>query len=982
MSTATKNRDNQEREKPLTSAEQAEFERLAAQLDSMPSSSQSHGTPANTVYDDQVPGSSTAGNSPGSGSNTGTKSGTSASAGLPGVSAPSSAPGHSSGSSGKSKEEFSGDEIEGQEASREDTFSDPNRLGRGYTSEPEDDDSRGNFFERGKEAIKKRQKMAIIGGLFLSITTGSWLFMLSILPFQMPHFFGNLDFKSMGRLREIGFEGRSRAWVQAYLTARLMDIDGPPDSTMPGGGPNNKTTDNILFRANRVDTGNPFVDWYKTVKVSNFEAEMFEKHGVKFSSIAVREGNQVVIRTAKVTVKDKVELEFNLQNEGIDATTIQRAMNGDIEAFEEIDRLTGKLSQFVEIKVMGNKEGKKELNRTLREVLELDGKKWNRGIVRWFMKKSIGNQTGMTSFTFFEATREKWKQKGVSVRNKMLDRMLPVNTKSSKVLKCMFGVESCRASSDPSSPDNRNLPTVGSGTPGRNGADGQPLAGGDDDPALAEELVPVANAELSDVQKKVALGLIKAGGIALNVISIIDAIAKFDKTMSEGTLGKLVEVARGQQLASFYATSKVAADQFMTEVKVGDEVDDFNSGLIMNATNNEAWQTVVNGRSNLVLAAGFTPAMDKLSYCSAEHQAQIEMPENTKAAEKEYAFNCPQDQIGVSSAKALEAGWKASVGLVLGPILEVWRNSIGLVSEVIDDLVGLIVGPVMEAVINVLGLQDNIQDVTAWLGKKALQFSGAGLMWSETTPTGRLVNLLFQGAAWTAESTARYLGASITTPETEVKTIDAYRKIREQKIADTSLYDRYLALDKFDSVASNALFALVNRPPSQIGESLLGSIGSVFTAPFAIFSNTVNAQDIRGGIDDPYLNSRKIAAIQTYDFPMKECIEKPVIGAKPPKIKDGVWGANGDGLKDTMTPQSATNADELGIFKPEELNWDLLRDSDRWYTELYTRVENDDSKALPVWNCALLDNAVAGGMGGLYGYKGVGAASSSDVIRK
>ncbi|MET1033088.1 MAG: hypothetical protein ABWX94_01170 [Candidatus Saccharimonadales bacterium] len=948
----------------LSAAERAEFDQLAARLRDTPSgdSDQPHGTPNNQVYDDGFQNAH-AGNTPGLKKDSG----------LPGISSRSSAPGHDE----PGKSELSGDDIEGQEAFRDDTFSDPYQLGRGYTAAPEDyDEPDGNMFDRGKRFFKKRQKTVIIGSVFLSLTTGSWLFMLSILPLQWPHFFDNLDFKSMGRLREVGFEGRSRRWVQAYLTARLMDIDGPPDSVH---GPNNKTTDNILFRADRVDTGNPFTDWYRTVKTSNFESEMFDKHGIKFTSMSTIQNGVRVTRPAKVTVNDKVVLEFDLQKEGIDADIIERALNGDITAFEEIDRLTGKLDQFVKIEVFGNKEGKKELNKTLKEVMELDEKKWYRGFVRWFMKKNIINQTGMTSFTFFENTKEKWKEKGVSVRNKMLDRVLPTNSKNGALARCIFGVSSCRASSDPSSPDNRNLPTVGTRAPARTGPDGQPLSGGAEDPRLAEMATP--GPEISDIQRKVALQTIKVGGFVLNAISFMDALANADKTISDGTISKIVEMARGQQLAGLYAQGKVMAGQFKTENKIGEEVDD-SVGLIMNVTNNEAYQTVVNNQPNLVLAAGFTAATDKLSYCSIEHQAEIEKAENKREAEKEFAYNCDQDKIGVSGAKALEAAWKASVGAVLGPLLEVWRNSIGLVSKLFDDLVDAIVGPLMQGIIKVLGLEDNIQEVTAWLMQKAMQFTGAGLMWSETTPSGRIVNLLFQGAAWVAESTARSVGAAETTAQTEVTTTAAYRRIREQKIADTSLYDRYLSLDRHDSMASNILFAIANRPVSQLGESLLGSIGGIFTAPFTIFSNTVNAQDIRGGIDDPYLNSRKIAGIKTYDFPMKECLEKPVIGTIPPKIKDGVWGANGDGSGDMMTPQSATNADELGIFKPEELNWDLLRDSDRWYAELYTKVESDDSKALPVWNCALLDNAVAGGIGGLYGYKGVGAASSSDVIRK
>ena len=94
-----------------------------------------------------------------------------------------------------------------------------------------------------------------------------------------------------------------------------------------------------------------------------------------------------------------------------------------------------------------------------------------------------------------------------------------------------------------------------------------------------------------------------------------------------------------------------------------------------------------------------------------------------------------------------------------------------------------------------------------------------------------------------------------------------------------------------------------------------------------------------------------MAGVITYDFPKEACLDAPML---------------------TMDPDTATNAVQMGIFKPGELTWDVVSDKDKWYDALYAKVGDDDDKAMKVWNCALLDNTVEGSVGQPYGYQAPG----------
>jgi hypothetical protein len=861
------------------------------------------------------------------------------------------------------------------------------QLGKGYNPNNQGDDGKkpGRLRRAGRKirsGMKNRRRAAIAGAAFSALGVVGGIAFMSLLPFQLHHIMQNIDAHTFARLQGVDVEGRSSKWIQAYMLARLMDIEDAKGNAKPD--------ENILFRAKRVDNNKPWKDWYKTTRTTNFEQDVFKKHGITFSSIAKREGNQIIVRPAKVMVKNKAVFEYNIRAAGFTADELKRGLAGDIEVLEKFDRMTGQLKSLIRVEVFdGDKSARKEVKKVVKEMVKVNNiRSWN-AIKRYHVRKDIQNMTGIRDWTFFEKTRAKWKEKKISARNKLLAKALPANLKSGKFLRCMFGIDTCRVSTDPYSPDNRNLPVNGRNAGSdRTDSSGNPIGTGE--ASLEPGIKP--DAELSDLSKKISRQLIKAGGLAASIVPLVSSLAIFDENVNNHAFSGAVEVARSQQMIDFAAQLSIASSQLNTSEVVGDEVDDF-MGIFANITNTEGWETIVNERPNTVLAAtnDFVPASNKKEYCSEEHQAVLDKPENYKYAANEFAHHCPADQIGaVTRAALFEDDWNNGLGKILHPVLEVWRNTIGAIEDIFNAIVDAVLGPVMEAVLSALGLDKKIEEFMGWVGEKVLAFSGAGPMWNERNIERKAGNFAFQGRAATAEASARGQGAALTTPQMKQDTEDAYFSSMREKWQDKSFSERYLSLDEPDSMASNALFALVNRSPSSIGRSIVSSMGSLFSIPLNFLSKTVHAADQDAG--SPYIAARDFAGIPTFDFPKDRCLDRDVIGVTPKPIRtafDGTPiygdGASGDGLKESMTPQNATNAVELGVMKAEDLNWDLLQDKDRWYAALYEWADDDEEDletVKKVWNCALLDNAVAGGLGGLYGYQGVGALSSSKTILK
>lgn len=805
-----------------------------------------------------------------------------------------------------------------------------NQVGSGYT--PKDRQSGKGIFSKLK---RRRRRVALVAagvGAVASLV-GSIFFGLS--GFGLHNFMANLERTTFARY-QVDMRGRSSKWLQAYIELRLGEVE---DKNLAP-----KDRANVLFRADRVDTNRPLTDWYRTLRASKFEQDVFEKRGIKFSTFAYQDGNIIKYRPALVTfVNTGEQLTFDPGQKAFDAIA-----KGDVNAFN------GELEKFVRIKVYdGDKAGRVAIKTLLNEEYP----QWWKAIKRFHLRHDIQNMIGVRSWTFFEKTRQTATEKKISIRNKIITNALPEDSKSGKLIKCLFGIDNCTATTDPANPKARAYTHDGTHKSGdkTGDADGNPktpdipLGDGTGDASIQAGADGVAG---EGVRKAIVSKLFGAAGI----LSMLDSLSRFSESLHNHSFSKLVVNAKGGMAVGLLTTFMVADDQSKTgELNSGE----FNTFMqdFANPTNSEGWTTVVSPSSSTgkVSAATteFVQAKDKQNFCSAKHQAEISLPQNKQAADQEFQWNCPKDQVGSANQFGeFEDAWNNGPGAILNPILQAYHAAVGGIVGVFNDLTGFITGPLISGALSVLGLTDDVKEVGAYVADQAMAFGGATPPVDEQSPSGKVGNILLQGGSVLAESTMREQGGASTTATTAAlatKNYVAYETEQEH----SSISNRYLALSNPQSLLSRQLFAISTMSLSNFSQTAMTVFASAFSSPLRTLSLPAHAATSDPG---PYA-AAKFAGIDnnTYDLPA-ECL-------------------NANPLD--MTPQSATNADDLGIFKPDELTWELLSNKETFYDALYQKVDDNEDLAKKVWNCALTDNTVRGGIGAPYGYKGEDAYQDS-----
>ncbi len=151
---------------------------------------------------------------------------------------------------------------------------------RGYFN----DEAKGEISGRANSLLgNKKSRRLLIGGL--AVTLPMVLFALAFVPnllglLKIENFLQNIDAATFSRLNA-SFDRRSDKWIKSYVALRMTEIDGEAN---PG-------RDTLYFRANKVDTNNPIRDWYRTLRTSNFEKNVFEKNGIRFTTAAVTQAD-------------------------------------------------------------------------------------------------------------------------------------------------------------------------------------------------------------------------------------------------------------------------------------------------------------------------------------------------------------------------------------------------------------------------------------------------------------------------------------------------------------------------------------------------------------------------------------------------------------------------------------------------------------------------------------------------------------------
>jgi hypothetical protein len=776
----------------------------------------------------------------------------------------------------------------------------------------------------------KSRRTAIIAGASGSAIAGIALVSFGFLNFyKLDGLISNIDEQSFARVNG-SLDQRSSKYISAYMRLRLADI---------GDDPKNIDTDNILFRSNKVDTNSPISDWYKTLRTSKFEEDVFNKHGIKFASFAYREGSQIKFRPARIKVKDKIIVGNSLPDD-IQAGIRNAVATGDWNSFND-DKLMAWINTDIDI-YSNDKEARREIKTVVN-----DNTRFYQVVQRRQVRKAIQNMTGVRDWRFFEDTRNKLDEKKINVRNKIVEKSIPESTKSGKFVRCLFGITDCKFSEDTSDPENQAASDlIGNDNPDK---EGDPV--NQTDPHAPKEVVDMGPA--ADVIKKVISNTAPVLQ-ELNVVSTLDSLSRIDTAVSNNELSKSVSVARGTQAMSLYQGMKTARDQAKTGELQGAEYNQLMQVLGPVAAS-EGWTKVVDNQGD---ASKLTDTQESRKYCSKENQADIE--NNPTKANKQFANLCGGKQIGGgSNAQTLEDSYKNSIGAVLHPIVGVYkqiRNTpiIGTALDLANAIIGQVTGVLtnaLQGILKLVGVDDDLQSMMLWLTQKIVAFLGAGPILNGNESAGVLFNWMVQGGAYTAEATARFLGGAVTTAASKVSAEQNTAQYIADQNASMSTYDKYLSLSNPDSPAAKGAIAVtqINIQSVINGISNFGTLFRIIGSPI----NTLLSGHAGAATDKPY-NAANFAGIKSIDQ------DPSCYGLDPI----------------TMAPKDATNVQEvlvpLGIDVPDsDITWDLLRDNDKWYAYVYGKLgdrSNASEIALTIHNCQLTDNAAMGGLGATHGY--------------
>lgn len=697
---------------------------------------------------------------------------------------------------------------------------------------------------------------------------------------------------------------RSAAYIRAYTRIRMMDINGDFDKN-----------GNHFFRAKNISTGTPLYDWYKTLRTSSFESDAFNKNGIYFGSF-VNDKNEIVPGFIKVDGA-------NISPDNMSA--IQKAIQkGD---WADLDN---NFSQFFDkVDLANHKAGRA----AIKDLVSTHTQNFN-VFKRRQLRKSIQNLAGVRQWRFFDQSRATATKSLKDFRTKLIVAVVPESTSSGKFVRCLFGISSCRFSADTADPVN----STGEGlkTPPREHKDSSGKV------VKAVDYAPAAKA----IQKLAGttLGVLNAE----EWLSTIESLAKVSQAIKDGSITASVTVARGVQAISLYQVFETARDQMKTGQVSSDEVNQLMQS-IANITAAEAWIKTVNGSGNPavpIALAGTAASAAAVSYCAPNHVPN----------ENEFAYLCPNSRIGINKASDLSNSINSGVGRVFGPVLDGYDSVFGGVLGAIDKVLNKVLAPLSDAVLATLknvvpSVYNSALNAVEWaIGKLAVELGAVPII-GENTTSGEIGNWLPQGRAYLTEATMRDIGARRTTPvdkQTAQKIVAGYQY---RQFSQQSLATRYLSPSNPDSLVASGLFALGQLKLSSIG-GLFTDFGSIFKTIASAISLPFTHRALAAPTDDGYVAAevaglRVNDKLQTYDFP-PDCY-------------------NIDPL--SMTPQNGTNIRTiLGNVPSSELTWDLVTNSQAWYAYVYKKANNNTAKAQQIYNCNLLDNAVRGSLGFVYGY--------------
>ncbi|MEK7603344.1 MAG: hypothetical protein AAB459_03820, partial [Patescibacteria group bacterium] len=700
------------------------------------------------------------------------------------------------------------------------------KLGAGLTSTKEkflgeDGDKLGKGFtgKLGKSGMRGNMKRYGAAVSVIGVIGASLLGLLGFFrTFTLEHLMANVNQETFIRFNA-SFDRRSDRWFRSYLQLRLTEIEGNTD-------PNQN---NLFFRANRVDTDNPGRDWYRTMRTSSFEKELFDKHGIKFTSVLEVDPNnpngppKLKSGFVQLVTIDGQGSGFSLAAEGID---INKIRNNEVG---ELKRLGTKLDTHVQTKVFDNdKVGRKEIKRIVRENTHaLSFRK------RRHVRKDIANMTGVRDWRFFDKTRTKVENKTLEFRQKFIRKVLPESSRILKFIECLFALGKCPAASDPNHADNRNAAgdLTGETRPGdtvsETTVDGDgntvtrdvPVDGTDARNVIDEAVQGAAKAtaeELAEegagtagtrIAKKIVTDLISKGNVLISILDKLNGVNKLFKTDSSGQsrMDKLIRTARVTSAMTASAAFLTMADQ----AKSG-EADPAQIGAAVEYLegfeNSEAYLTAIAKQPPNVVSA----------------QSDDNCSSTSEFKRGDYVPLCDfQKPNGGNRTSGFQDAWNSFIGNgPIGAALSAYdsvRNSI--IGNFVSGLAEKVIGPVVGAIMKSTGAENLVGEFMGFLAEKVTKWVGALPCADGSENTGGLpMNCILIGASATAEAASRTSGAILSVAGTSQYEFNnkLASEYRADELKSRSAYQKYLALSDNNSLASKFLFASLTQKPTSL----------------------------------------------------------------------------------------------------------------------------------------------------------------------
>lgn len=738
---------------------------------------------------------------------------------------------------------------------------------------------------------KSLKKYGALAGLISFIVGFSlWLIFNFFSIFGLDNLMSNITDKSFMRLAQVG-EHRERAFMRAYMMVRLGEIQGTDGK------------DNIFFRAEKLK-GTPFLEMYRKLRGSNFEAKMAEQ-GIHWTT-TIREVNSRLVqpRPAKVEINQKAA-EFLLEPDELDTLNSGRSS-------PEQQRILNRLidTGWAKVEVFNSDaDARRSLTRSIKEVTS----SWS-FFERKTVRKVMSSAIGIRKWSFFDKSSDRQQERAESratIRNKIINRLLPSAESGgdlSNWIRCSVNLPDCDGAKEGSKKIER------------------------------------------------AMKRIKTAGNVVGLVLLAEAASSINEALQNHTLSKMVSIARGDQAMELFANMSIAADQPRTGELNTQEMNDLMETL-GDYTKGEGYQSVVTQDMSALPRDEIPENKKREEYCSEENQNKIN--EGSVEAREQFVWLCDDTRIGgESTARSIEDAYNSTIGAVLNPILTIYDGITDLpilkqLAEAlfaVADWVGQAGSDALMAGLSVMSLDDDAKDLGAQIGTKVMNFLGANPILNENSPGPLIADWTLQGGSYTAETTARNRGAAATNSES---TAFVNKAIREDALNrqedDKTLFEKYASLENKDSTASKALLLIGSNISSYSARGIPEFLGKTIAgAPQSILKpQSTSAQKP----PNPY-GAANFSGIDTYDFPEK-CWNYNPLTATP---------QNGTNIQEILGSDNVPSEDLTWGLVLKSQDWYKYIDK-----KIGDRDDKAEIAA-KIYNCNLLDSSVRSAMAGIFGY--------------